>query len=179
MNDAAQRERISEVAQASIHMMATGDRADFDELIHPHAINREASQEPPECRGRGPAAFWATAQWLRTAWSDMSFTIDELVIEGDLAVTHGTMSGRHTGSLVVWRADGTIERAFPATGKTFEVHHCHFQRVLDGKVHEHWAVRDDQGAAMQLGWIPPTPWFLWRCARATSNARREHRRSAP
>ncbi len=31
---------------------------------------------------------------------------------------------------------------------------------MDGQVIEHWAVRDDQGMARQVGWIPPTPTFL-------------------
>lgn len=37
---------------------------------------------------------------------------------------------------------------------------------------EHWANRDDLGMATQLGWIPPTPAFLWRMARPKRQARR-------
>jgi len=76
---------------------------------------------------------------------------------------------------VVWTPDGSVERAFVATGKTFTVRQAHFQRIVDGLVVEHWAVRDDQGMAMQLGWIPPTPAFLFRCHRATKRARRAAR----
>ena len=39
--------------------------------------------------------------------------------------------------------------------------------MRDGLVAEHWAVRDDQGMALQLGWVPPSPWYLLRCAVAT------------
>jgi hypothetical protein len=45
-------------------------------------------------------------------------------------------------------------------------------RVRDGMVVEHWANRDDQGMAMQLGWVPPTPRFLVKTALATRRARR-------
>ncbi len=99
-----------------------------------------------------------------------------MVVEDDLVVVHCLMSGRHTGDFVVWTAEGTVERAFAPTGRTFEVRQAHFGRMRDGLLAEHWAVRDDQGMAMQLGWIPPSPWHLVRCAAATSRARRAARR---
>ena len=82
------------------------------------------------------------------------------------------MSGRQTGDFVIWTPEGRVERAFAPTGKTFEVRHAHFGRMRDDLVVEHWAVRDDQGMALQLGWVPPSPWYLLRCAVATSRARR-------
>ncbi len=76
---------------------------------------------------------------------------------------------------MVWTPDGAVERTFVPTGKTFTARQANFQRVVDGLVVEHWAVRDDQGMAAQLGWIPPTPAFLFRCQRATRRARRAAR----
>ena len=93
----------------------------------------------------GPAAFLATSEWLRAAFSDLTWTTEENVVDGDLVVTFGSMSGRHTGDFVVWTEDGGIERVFVPTGKTFSVRQAHFQRIVDGQVVEHWAVRDDQG----------------------------------
>ncbi len=132
---------------------------------------------PRDTRGRGPAAFLATSVWLRSAYSDLTWSTEEHAVDGDLVVTFGRMSGRHTGDFVVWTEDGGIERVFVPTGKTFSVRHAHFQRIVDGQVAEHWAVRDDQGQAMQLGWIPPTPAFLITCGRATRKARRAVARS--
>ena len=37
---------------------------------------------------------------------------------------------------------------------------------------EHWANRDDLGMARQLGWIPPTPAYLLKMARAKRRAKR-------
>ncbi|MBA2552761.1 MAG: hypothetical protein H0V10_03500 [Geodermatophilaceae bacterium] len=48
--------------------------------------------------------------------------------------------------------------------------------MADGKVIEHWANRDDLGTSMQLGWTPPTPWYLVRMLLATRRARRDARR---
>ncbi len=67
--------------------------------------------------------------------------------------------------------NGTVERVFPALGRGFAVSHTHWMRMRHGLVVEHWANRDDQGLAMQLGWIPPSPVCLLRCALATREAR--------
>ena len=128
--------------------------------------------EPPQTRGRGPEAFHATGEWLRHAFSELTWTTDRSVVEDDVVVTYGRMSGRHTGDFVVWTEDQQVERVFVPTGRDFTVRQAHFQRIRDGLVIEHWAVRDDQGMAMQAGWIPPTPGFLVRCALATRRARR-------
>jgi len=163
------------VAEAAIRAVLNGTLADLQAVVHPDATNREAITEPPTTRGRGPHAFHATGEWLRTAFSDLSWTTERSIAEDDLVVTFGTMAGRHTGDFVVWTEDAKVERAFAPTGKTFRVRQAHFQRVQDGLVIEHWAVRDDQGMALQAGWLPPTPAFLIRCGIATRHARRAGR----
>jgi hypothetical protein len=56
----------------------------------------------------------------------------------------------------------------PGTGRT----QSHWFRLEDGRIIEHWANRDDLGMARQLGWIPPSPGYLLRMARAKRQARR-------
>ncbi len=164
------------MAEAAVSAVLGGTLDDLVALVHPEATNREAAAEPPATRGRGPRAFHATGEWLRTAFSDLAWTTGQSIAEDDLVVTYGTMSGRHTGDFVAWTEDAQVDRVFVATGRTFTVRQVHFQRVRDGLVIEHWAVRDDQGMAVQAGWIPPSPLFLLRCARATRAARRRARR---
>ena len=60
----------------------------------------------------------------------------------------------------------------PPTGKRFATTQTHWFRLRDGLVVEHWANRDDQGTAMQLGWIPPSLRYLVKMAAATRRARR-------
>lgn len=160
------------LARWSVLAMASGTRADFDAIYHPDFVNHEAVTEPPAARGTGPAAAWATAQWLRSAYRDVHWTISEVLHSGDLVATYGTMSGTHSGNFTLYDAAGRVERVFPATGRSFEVAQAHFCRVRDGLVVEHWAVRDDMGQAGQLGWIPPSPRYLLACAVATARARR-------
>ncbi len=45
----------------------------------------------------------------------------------------------------------------PPTGKRFSSRQSHWYRVVDGKLAEHWATRDDLPTMLQLGVIqPPT-----------------------
>ena len=46
--------------------------------------------------------------------------------------------------------------------RTLEVQHIHMYRVLDGKIAEHFANRDDVGMMRQLGLLPPPPWLSGR-----------------
>ncbi|MEU0544038.1 ester cyclase [Nocardia sp. NPDC005978] len=162
------------LAIRSVHLMSEGERADFDAIIHPDAINREGKSEPPATRGRGPAAYYATALWLRSAYSGLRHTIEAAVVQGDLVALHTTMHGRHTGPFVTYDEYGAIDQVFPPTGKTFATTQTHWLRVSEGKIIEHWANRDDLGQAVQLAWVPPTPTYLLRMARAKRKAQREH-----
>jgi hypothetical protein len=82
------------------------------------------------------------------------------------------MSGHHTGVATIYGEDGRLLQAMPPTGKRFAATQTHWFRLRDGRIVEHWANRDDQGMAMQLGWVPPSPWYLLRMAVATRRARR-------
>ena len=166
------------LAIRAVEIMADGSLEDFEAVIHPEAHNRESVQEPPASRGRGPAAFYATALWLRDAYAELNFEIHEAVADGDLVVLHVTMSGRHARTFVPYDAEARPAQAFPPTGKRFAVTQSHWCRVANGKVIEHWANRDDLGMSMQLGWTPPSPAYLVRMLLATGAARRRARRAA-
>ena len=42
-------------------------------------------------------------------------------------------------------------------GKSFSVEHLHIYRVIDGRIAEHWVVRDDLGMMLQIGAITAGP----------------------
>ena len=163
---------MKDVALRSIEIMGDGTPADFEELVHPEAVNHEAKDEPPASRAPGPAGFHATALWLREAFANLRWEIHAVVAEGDLVVVHCTMSGRHTGTFVAYREDESVDQAFPPTGREFASTQTHWLRVRGGQVTEHWANRDDFGTARQLGWAPPSPAYIARMALATRKARR-------
>ena len=160
------------IARGILDAMEAGSRADFDAICHPDFYNHEQRDEPPEARGRGPATAHATALWLRDAFADLRWEIHQVIAQDNLIAFHCTMSGRHVRPFVAYEPDGSVDEAFPPTGKRFATTQTHWMRVLDGQVIEHWANRDDLGTAKQLGWVPPTPIYLVRMMLAGRRARR-------
>ena len=156
----------------SIHAMAKGDRADFDSLYHPRAVDRENRIQPPSSRVQGPACFYSTALWLRAAFEGLHYDIHHAVADDNLVVVNCTMNGRHTAPWTVYAEDGAVDNVFPPTGRTFAMTQSHWFRLEDGLIIEHWANRDDLGMARQLGWLPPSPAFLFKMARAKRRALR-------
>lgn len=161
------------VAVAALHAMGDGTPEEFEALYTRDTVNRESINEPPDTRGTGPAAMYATARWLRTAFSDLRWEVHDVVHDEELVVIHATMSGRQTGPFVAYRPDGEVAVAFPPLHRTFAVTQTHWFRMRDGVVAEHWANRDDLGMGQQLGWNPPTPGYLLRMQLATRAARRQ------
>jgi len=162
-----------EVCTRSLAIMAEGTLADFAQVIHPDAINREADAEPPACRTRGPAAFLASANWLRSAFADLCWSIEDIAGSDDLVAMRTTMSGRQVGTFVTYDADGHATQAMPSRGRSFAVHQTHWLRLADGLIVEHWADRDDLGLAVACGWVPPSPAYLIRMAVHLRRARRQ------
>jgi predicted ester cyclase len=156
----------------SMHLMRSGSLGDLETVYTPDAVNRESKDEPPDTRGVGPSAMYATALWLRGAFSDLDWEIHEAVQHGDLVVVHATMSGRQTGPFVAYGPDGTVAAVFPPLGRSFACTQTHWFIMRDGKVAEHWANRDDLGMGQQLGWTPPTPLYIVRMLLARRRMRR-------
>ena len=163
-------DNVKSPGRLGIEIMSEGSLADFKVVCHPDAINREARHEPPACRGRGPFAFYATALWLRQAFTDLRWDVHHVIAERDCVAVHCTMSGCHTGVFVSYAEDATVRQAFPPTGRRFVTTQTHWLRVADNQVIEHWANRDDLATAAQLGWAPPSLVYLARMAVAKRRA---------
>ena len=159
------------VAVRSIHAMADGDRADFEPLYHPRAVDQENPVQPPSSRVPGADGFYSTARWLRAAFADLHYDIHYTVADGDLVVVNSTMNGRHVAPMALYTEDGGIDAVFPPTNKVFAITQSHWFRMEDGRIVEHWANRDDLGMARQLGWVPPTPAFMVKMVLAKRRAR--------
>lgn len=114
-----------------------------EEYVHPEFVNHEAAAHRPP----GPEGARQTVGWIRDAFSDFRFDVQDAIAEEDRVVLRVQMSGRHTSPFM----------SFPATGKSFSVQHIHIFRVADGKLVEHWAVRDDLGMGAQLGLFESGP----------------------
>ena len=76
---------------------------------------------------------------------DSTWTTRRLIAEDDLVVCHNTWSGTWAGQS--FRGVPTPE------GVRFSVEHIHIYRITDGRIAEHWVVRDDLGMMLQTGAI--------------------------
>jgi predicted ester cyclase len=112
----------------------------LEELFHPDYVSHTS---PP---GMEPGVGQAIALrgFLQSAFSDIRYELLDVVDDGERVATRTRISAIHTG-------DGL---GFPATRKPFTAEQMHFLRFADGKMIEHWGVRDDAGMMRQIGAIP-------------------------
>ncbi|MFZ0829786.1 MAG: ester cyclase [Thermoplasmata archaeon] len=85
-------------------------------------------------------------------------TLHEIVAEGNWVTVRTTCSGIHAASPKIPVNSGIFSNADP-TGRPYQVQHIHMFKVIDGWIADHWANRDDLGAATQVGFSlkPPSP----------------------
>ncbi|HEX4003414.1 MAG TPA: ester cyclase [Candidatus Acidoferrales bacterium] len=85
----------------------------------------------------------------RTAFPDLRFTVESIVAEDDLVMCEVSFQGTHTGEFpLIPPLEGPT---LLPNGKAFKVRHIHRFRLREGKIVEHFAVRDDLGMFQQLG----------------------------
>jgi ketosteroid isomerase-like protein len=77
-------------------------------------------------------------------------TLHEVVAEGDWVAVRTTCEGIHSAKPEI-PVNGGIFVGLEPSGRRYSVQHLHLFRVAEGKLVEHWANRDDLGAARQIG----------------------------
>jgi steroid delta-isomerase-like uncharacterized protein len=111
----------------------------MDDLIAPGYVNHAASTD--DYRHGGATRIW---EWILSVFPDHRFDVEEVAADGETVAVRGTMTGTHEGELM----------GIAPTGKRVAAQQSHWFRVADGKLAEHWAVRDDLSMLQQLGVIP-------------------------
>lgn len=114
-----------------------GDAAAVDRYLAPDFVNHVTGRT-------GTDDFKRLATELRASPGGAN-EIDLLVAEGDLVVALMTITRTVTKDLTVFGFD------VPGRGQTYTVTHVHVYRIADGRIREHWAVRDDLSMLRQLG----------------------------
>lgn len=123
-----------------LEIFNTGNVNLADELIATDAIDHQA---PPGIE-QGLVGFKQLITMFRAAFSDIHFTIEDIIAEGDKVVARGTMSGTHKGEFM----------GMAPTNKPFTIQVIDIVRFAGGKAVEHWGNQDDLGMLQQLGVIP-------------------------
>jgi predicted ester cyclase len=142
------------IALESFRLIETGDAELAERIIAPGYLNQEAEDDPDDAERQlpGPAGFLATGQWLRDAFADLRFELQEALAqegaeeesEESVVMAAAIMTGQHTGTF----------NGIAPTGKRIHHKQVHIFRIRDGRITHHRAVRDDLGLMLQLGWRP-------------------------
>ena len=134
------------IAHKSFRLIETGDQELAEQIIAPDFTNEEAEDDPEdvERQQHGPAGFLATSHWLRDAFSNLRFELQETLAEGATVMAAAIMTGQHTG----------VFNGIAPTGRTIAHKQVHIFTVADDQITRHRAVRDDLGLLFQLGWRP-------------------------
>ena len=82
---------------------------------------------------------------VKSAFPDMSATVEDVVAGGDKAVTRVTLRGTHQGE---------TEEFGPPTGRGIEAQGITIHRIEGGKIVEEWNSYDNLSLLQQLGLAP-------------------------
>jgi steroid delta-isomerase-like uncharacterized protein len=81
----------------------------------------------------------------KTAFPDLSATVEDVIAEGDKVATRYTVRGTHQGE---------IEEFGPPTGRQIELRGITIHCIEDGKIVEEWERYDNLSLLQQLGLAP-------------------------
>lgn len=117
-----------------------GNLAVIDELVAADYVDHNLPPGFPE----GREGFKQLVAMYRAAFPDVQMTVEDVFAEGDKVAFRWTAIGTHQGELM----------GIPATNKQVTVTGIEIDRLVDGKIVEHWAEFDQMGMMQQLGVIP-------------------------
>ena len=119
----------------------SGDLSVLDEIIDPEFVNHSPST-PDSIKG--PDDLKPVISILRSAFPDLTISIEDQFFTDDKVVTRLTMHGTHKGIGLMGIAP---------TGRMIRVNQIQIDRIVNGKIVDHWRQTDDLGMLRQLGVI--------------------------
>lgn len=138
--EAANKEHVRRYFET---IWSQGDLSQRDSFLSPdYRGHSSANPEPIDIEAW---TGWVTG--FRAAFPDASFTVEDIIAEGDKVAVRLTMRGTHQGEM----------QGIPATGRQVVVTGMSIERVVDGRIVEGWTENDALGLLGQLGVLPPPP----------------------
>lgn len=118
----------------------TGDLSILDEILASNFVDHNPFPE----QAPGPEGMKELIGMMRATFPDLALTTEDMIAEGDKVVNRWSATGTHQGEFM----------GVPATGNKVTVTGIAIDRVVDGKIVEHWEQFDTMGMMQQLGAIP-------------------------
>jgi predicted ester cyclase len=119
-------------------ILAAGDEGSVEQALDP-----SWEQIPQGAHtSAGVAGYRETIAFLKAAFSDLSITVEDVLVEGDRVAIRTVTRATHTGNPVL---------GIPATNRPIELAASDFHQVQDGRIVRTWHLEDWLGLAFQLG----------------------------
>lgn len=112
----------------------------IDEVYAPDLVWHDPGQE---IQGTEEAKRYISM--YKSAFPDLSVTVEDEIAEGNKVVTRWTIRGTHQGE---------IEEFGPPTGRQVEMKGISISRIEGGKIVEEWNSYDNLAVMQQLGLVP-------------------------
>jgi steroid delta-isomerase-like uncharacterized protein len=119
-------------------LWSRGDESLVDELLHPDYVNH--SPGSPTMATNREGVRWVLRA-LRTAFPDLRYEIEDVVIGDDVVAVRTTMSGTHRGDFF----------GLAPTNRSFRVAQMNLEHFLEGRIVAHHRVTDMAELMRQLG----------------------------
>lgn len=134
---AADDEINTALALRYVDWFRTGDESILEEAFSPDHLDHVSGQT-------GVEIMRIVRGWIEESFTDPEYEVHAITTDGDIVMLWFSSRARHVGN------------AFPQftgkepTGRVIVAEAVHIFRVADGRLAEHWAVRDDLGVLRQI-----------------------------
>ena len=134
--------------RTAVHRVIEGayNRGELDSLDQLYASDI-VYHRPPLADVVGLATLKEYIADLCCALSEVTYTLDEISLEGHVVASRWTLRGRHTG----WSPSMPV----PPTGREVAITGCGMAHCVQGRIKEEWSHADWLGFFQQLSVIPP------------------------
>jgi steroid delta-isomerase-like uncharacterized protein len=114
------------------------------ELIPPDSVFHVPGMSIPL---HSPEGYLQTLRWLRSGFSDIQWTLEDVVAEGDKVAARFSIHGTHDGPFF----------GVPPSGKAIVGISMSFYRIVDGKIVEGYSLPNMFDIFQQFGTYPSAP----------------------
>ncbi len=139
INDKIAEEKNKAIIETYFNKAWNAGRVEvLDELLSPDYINHTPSTPNPP---KGPEGLKPIILAIRKGFPDLHYEIKDVITTKDRVVARVIMSGTQTDTLF----------GMAPTGRHVEVNQINIEKIVDGKITEHWRVTDELSLMRQLG----------------------------